>query len=384
MTSLEQTHTYKEIAQQPKLWRKTYNRIKEQKQEIQSFLKQYTTSNKSRVLLSGAGSSAYIGESVAPTLNHECSLSFDAHHTTDIVTHPNYFFDYDSPDVVVSYARSGNSPESVATFDLANQLTNDVGHVIFTCNPDGKLAKEAENRDNVLLILMPEEANDKSLAMTSSFSTMTLASLLVFDIDHIERYERLIDQVASQGEAALSLNIYQQLIDQKFTNVIYLASYPLMGITKEASLKMLELSDGNIKTLADSPLGFRHGPKSAINNHSLVIAFLSPDEYVKWYEQDLLNELAADGQSTLAVLSPYTDSKVKHSSDFIHKIENNMDESSSVLLMFPYLIFAQQLAMYTADYLNINPDNPSPEGQINRVVKGVTIYPYYSKGDSYE
>lgn len=92
---------------------------------------------------------------------------------------PEYYFYENDTVLLVSFARSGNSPESVATVNLAEQLINNVYHLTITCAADGALAKRAKEQQNNLLLLMPERSNDAGFAMTGSFSCMMLTSLLV-------------------------------------------------------------------------------------------------------------------------------------------------------------------------------------------------------------
>ena len=55
---------------------------------------------------------------------------------------------------------------------------------------------------------------------------------------------------------------------------------------------MLELNAGKIVTMFDTPLGFRHGPKSIIDNTTLTVLYLSDGEYQRQYELDLLKEMS--------------------------------------------------------------------------------------------
>ena len=41
----------------------------------------------------------------------------------------------------MSFGRSGNSPESLATTALADELVDEVRHLVFTCDRDGELGR---------------------------------------------------------------------------------------------------------------------------------------------------------------------------------------------------------------------------------------------------
>ncbi len=104
----------------------------------------------------------------------------DAVSTTDIVADPYAAFPYDVPTLLVSFARSGDSPESVAATRLAEQVLTRVNHLVITCNSAGHLARTHGETSASHVLLMPAAANDQGFAMTSSFTSMLLASLLAF------------------------------------------------------------------------------------------------------------------------------------------------------------------------------------------------------------
>ena len=86
------------------------------------------------------------------------------------------------PTLLVSFARSGNSPESMAAVALAEQGVADCHHLIFTCNAEGALYAEGKRLRKAHVVLLPEETNDRGFAMTSSFPGMMLAASLAFDV----------------------------------------------------------------------------------------------------------------------------------------------------------------------------------------------------------
>src|SRR4030095_10070953 len=89
----------------------------------------------------------------------------------------------------------------------------------------------------------------------------------------------------------------QQLVASRFERVVYLGSNELLGLAREAALKLLELTDGRIATLAESTLGFRHGPKSMENGSTLGGRVLPNAPYTRAYDLDLLEELRRDGRA---------------------------------------------------------------------------------------
>lgn len=303
---------------------------------------------------------------------------FDSIASTDLVAAPEYYLAEEETVLLVSFARSGNSPESVAAVNLINQLVPNSYHLIITCAKDGELAKKAQQDDHSFLYLMPEAANDAGFAMTGSFTCMMLAALLIFDdaTDLSQKQSYVADMVFA-GQAILDQEErLQELADLGFERLVYLGSASLANLTQEAQLKMLELTAGQVATVYESSMGFRHGPKSFINMDTLVIGFVNSDPYVRQYDLEILEEVRADGIAlkTLALLQ-------KGPTNFSG--DQFLLEASQLLpdayLAFPMILVAQMLALLTAITVGNRPDTPSATGTVNRVVKGVTIHPYPSK-----
>ena len=186
----------------------------------------------------------------------------------------------------MSFARSGNSPESAAALTLAEQCVPDCQHLIVTCNAEGQLYRRGKLLENAYVLLLPEETNDHGFAMTSSFTGMMLAVALGFDLMPPERPGTLSRWAAELLDAQVPY--ITSLARAGFERVVYLGGQEFKGLAREAALKMLELSDGKIVALAETPLGFRHRPKTIVNGKTLIVMFLSNDPYARQYETDLL------------------------------------------------------------------------------------------------
>ncbi|MTI94668.1 MAG: SIS domain-containing protein [Firmicutes bacterium] len=380
MSKINSFITTQEIWQQPRLWRETTAIIEARQREIKEFIERAGSKGRLRVVLTGAGSSAFVGESVSPYLNRISDYHVEGVATTDIVANPRNYLP-DVPTLLISFARSGNSPESVATVSLANEMVSNLHHIILTCNPDGSLARDARDDEKSLVILMPSDSNDKGFAMTGSFTTMVLASLLIFNLDKLPIFNQEVAKLADRGDALLESPEIAELASEDFQRLVYLGSSTLQGLARESALKMLELSAGKVVATWDSPLGFRHGPKSIINEQTLAVFYLSVDSHARKYELDLLREMAADKQAKLVALLPAPAPEVAELADYAISVsDTGLQLADDVFLLFPYILFAQSIALRKSAALGINPDNPSPSGTVNRVVKGVKIYPFERKG----
>lgn len=374
------THTIREIQQQPRLWLAALESIEKNKDAIEAFINKNVFEEKARIIFTGAGTSAYAGDLAAPTLRRLLPVQVESIATTDIVANPLNYMKPDVPTVLVSFARSGNSPESVGAYHLAKKLVNNMKQIIITCNPEGQLAKEAaKDSDDTLLLLMPEESNDKGFAMTSSFTCMYLSALTVFQLGEFETFKAEAARTAEIAERILESQIedVRKLVGLDKKKVVYLGSGQLKGLAQETSLKNLELAAGKIPTFFESILGFRHGPKSIVDDETLIFVYLSNDPYTRKYEIDLLKELKHDGGKKTVVAFADTDSgELSSCCDTAIVIPNGGAGLDDSLLALDYVIYGQLYAFFNSIHLGVTPDNPSPSGRVNRVVKGVTIYDF--------
>ena len=230
---------------------------------------------------------------------------------------------------------------------------------------------------NAHAVLLPEASNDQSFAMTSSFTGMLLAAaaalrVLPADDTRIGRIARLGFQVMHSYVPVLA-----SLVRAGFERVVYLGSNELKGLAREAALKMLELSDGAVVSIADSPLGFRHGPKTILNDSTLVVAFLGNNAYTRRYDLDLVTELRRDAVARRIIALASAADDAEHADTLV--LGDNAVALTDIELCLPYVVFAQALAMLRSLSLGLSPDNPNAAGTVNRVVQGVTIYPYGGK-----
>lgn len=368
--------TTREIVQQPKLWEETLSIFNDRKDALASFLDGFSESanGKIRVIFTGAGTSAYVGDVIRPHLirygNTE-RYHFEAVPTTDILSSPHSYFKEDEATLLVSFARSGNSPESVAAINLADTIVKNVRHLIISCAAEGKLAVNAKGDDKSFVILMPELSNDQGFAMTGSFSCMTLTALMTFDTVNTNREEIVSTIVAMGNQAVAAEEKIAAILENDFNRVVYLGSGSLSGLTREAQLKLLELTAGRITTVFDSSLGFRHGPKSFVDEKTLVFGFISNDDYTKQYDVDILEEIKANdiAAQTVAIAQNET----TYSGESI--ILANDVKVTDGYLALPFVMVGQIVSLLTSIKVGNKPDTPSPTGTVNRVVQGVTIHP---------
>ena len=362
--------TAREIEQQPQSLQRTHTLLASRHAELQRLIAPIAENPLARVILTGAGTSAYIGACLAPVLDRELAARVDAVPTTDIVSCPHLHLHPDQPLLLVSFGRSGNSPESLQAVQLAESLVKDVRHLVVTCNAEGALNKAPLRQ--LTTLLLPEETHDVSFAMTSSFSCMMYATLNALGrpgaLDgRIGAIAQATRRVIQETQAPL-----QELAKQKFDRVVYLGSGPFQSLAREATLKLGELTNGAVATCFDTPLGFRHGPKTFITARTLVVVFVSNDPLTRKYDLDLIDEVRRDGRAARVIeVTTRPRNDVIRDSLQVH----GLADAADVELLWPYVAIAQIYAFHQSRTLGLSPDNPNKEGTVNRVVQGVRLHP---------
>ena len=377
-------YTFDEIHQQPAMWRKELKALLAAKAEVSAFMHKYLTPD-TDIVLTGAGTSAFIGDALCPVMRGMWR-NVRSVPTTDIVTHAKYLLDKERPLLLVSFARSGNSPESVAAVNLANKVCKNVAHVYITCNKNGKLAQqakangeglEAKVENNILLLLLPEETDDKSLAMTSSFSTMLLTCLMLGHIDTLDKDVEMIEKTAKNAEAVIAEyeEKLKEIASRPFERGVFLGSGALKGIAEECHLKLQELTDGAVVCKYDSFLGFRHGPKAVVNSKSIVVYLMTDQEEVQRYERDLVKQVDANNTpvAQIIVIAGRAPELPDVKADLVVRMPYGYAENDFYGIV-PFVVVGQLLGFYASKAHGLNPDAPSVSGNIHRVVEGVTIY----------
>ena len=373
-------NTAKEILQQPKLWKETLENFKKTKNNLEEYLKKIGLNEEFQVIFTGAGTSEYIGNILELFLKKNSNLEFKSIGTTEILNNPLNYLKKDRKILLVSFARSGDSPESVGVVNLMNENIKDIYHLFITCNKEGALAKILEENKKAFLLLMPEKSNDKSFAMTSSFSCMLLSGILAFSSNIEKKYEEIekIIELASK-ELNRKYEKIKKLAEEDHKRIVILGSGILSGLGQELALKIMELSAGKVVAVNNTTLGFRHGPKSIINEKTIIFNLINESKYAKKYDEDLLEEMKLDEKANkIVVYCINKNEKIEKNADeliFIEKNDNNILDNQLASL-FIYLVYGQMYAFFKSQYLGNTTDNPFPTGEVNRVVKKFKIYKF--------
>lgn len=371
-------HTPREIAQQPATWRQTYNRFVSLAPSVERFLSDAGISggdNRLAVLFVGAGSSDYIGQSLCALLQREWRCDVRTVPSTDLLTNMDEHLVANKRYLWISFSRSGDSSEGVAVLKAALSRHPTIHHIVITCNENGEMARSFRQHQNLLSIVLDDQVNDRGLAMTSSFSNMVIIGQALAHVHNLENYTPILEELAVAAELSLGelAQICKRIVDEGFSKVCFLGSGALKAAAVESALKVLELTAGRVTSFAESFLGVRHGPLSAIDNETLVVGYLSEDDRRRAFEVDLLQEIC-DKQLTSKCL-------------VFSVRDQSFDQLAGTTIVFPLArpvpdlyrtpldaIIGQLLGLFSSLRHELKPDSPSPKGAISRVVSHVTIH----------
>lgn len=351
--------TFREIDQQPAIWRAWSAAFAPLAADLAQWIRD---ENPDEIWLCGAGTSAFVGDILAAQFDGLWPCPLRAVASTDLVAEPKRFLRKGLRPLVVSFGRSGNSAETLGTLDHLDALAPTAPRLNITCNAGSALATRENPQSPQRVVVLPDACHDEGFAMTSSFSTMLLSAAMILDTTG----------AASRSGAALA-DAAETLIPAAYAHaknndmparVVYLGAGPLLGAARESALKVMELAAGEMPALWDSPLGFRHGPKSFVLPGTRIYLMLNSDAYTAQYESDLASELRAQfGDAALVTLGP--DGVL----DYPHLA------CPAVGALLPVVV-AQICAAVWSARAGHNVDNPfEGRGTLTRVVADVKLYP---------
>ena len=348
----EPAFTLQEIFQQPLLWPTTVARVRAASGQLN------LTFEKAHVLLTGAGSSAYAALGVASAWPRAVAVP-----TTDLLVDPERYLG--DVDAVISLARSGNSPESAAVVERVRALRPNILQLAITCNEESSLVQSGLDG----LIVLDPRTNDRSLVMTGSFSNLVLAGLSLAQPQTAAHTADLASEHAQSLLPVIDKECHR-IAARVRDRIVVLSSSPLLGWAREAGLKILEMTAGHFAVVTETYLGLRHGPMSFLRADTLVLCLLSSDPVRRLYEMDLIREL----RSKRLGYSVGIAGAVEHGALFDDVIPAVLPEAPDDMRTPFEILIPQLLGYHLSRGLGLNPDNPSPNGVISRVVQGVTIH----------
>jgi len=364
-------HTLREICQQPWSWLETAELMRSRLADLSSKLKGIQS-----LAFTGSGSSEYAGECLCFALQDELGVAVRAVGGGGILAYGNKLLPMGRPALMVSLARSGDSPESVGALALMLARDPALRHLVVTCNAMGNLAKIYGEDSRVTVIALDDRTNDRGLVMTSSFTNLVLGARVLGLIDQPGRYRRICEQLSNIAVNLLreDFGVLAQAAKEPFQRAVFLSSGAAAGAGREAALKMLEMTAGRVATLYETYLGLRHGPMSYVHDDTLVVSFLSSDPVLRRYECDLLAELNQKNLGLLrVVVGEDIPRELVRENDAVidcKGIGELGDENAAVI----FVLVGQLLAFFRCLEEGLRPDSPSENGVINRVVQSFALH----------
>jgi glutamine---fructose-6-phosphate transaminase (isomerizing) len=330
-------HTIHEIKSQPQVWQKALDVFAKNRQALATLFEENTFD---KVIVSGCGSTYYLSLTGARLLQKIAGLSASAYPASEIILYPESMLNKNQHTLLIAVSRSGTTSETVKVIEVFKEQAK--GKIItVTCDAQTPLAQAAD------LVFAIEEAQEKSVAQTRSFSSMCvvlqqiaafLGKQMITDSENIPTdCQHLLDTYED-----LAQSLAENLKLQKF---FFLGSDMLYGIAAEAMLKMKEMSLSYSEVF--HTLEFRHGPMSMVGEDSLVIGLISTSS--EKYEVQVLKEMQEKGATILAI--------GQGQYDFEYSVQmptNNLAWAVPIL----YLPILQLIAYYRSLFNNQNPDKP--------------------------
>jgi tagatose-6-phosphate ketose/aldose isomerase len=363
-------YTPAEIAQQPATWRTTHRIFEESRSELASFLRQ-AHEERWTIYLVGAGTSDYIGHSIANLLRRRWGCEVSAIASTDLLTNRDDLVIPDRDYLWISFSRSGDSPEGVAVLEQALASSPRVRHLVVSCNKNGRMVELAQQSKRCFAMLLDDAVNDRSLAMTSSFTNMVVFGQELAHLWDRDFSEETLDKMTIAAEYLLGEGSFlaHEFAQHGYRRACFVGAGALGATGRESALKVLELTSGDIQTMHETTLGLRHGPMSSLNIETIFMGFISTDDRRRRYDIDLLNEIRAKQVVRTIVAVGQTDAASDYS---LHCAA--FDDLADAYRPAVDVIFSQMFGLFSSIELGLKPDSPSPNGLISRVVEKFAIY----------
>lgn len=353
-------HTYTEILQQPREWRSTLEWAIQNREYIRDLF-----GEKERpVAFVGCGTSHYLGicaSAIFAKIGGRMSRPVPG---AEAFLFPDLYGiggagKAAKDTIMVFISRSGETTETI----LAQRyFKENIGGktAALTCREESTLAKEAD------YLLPAQGVDEKSVVMTGSFTSMLL--LIAASAGIISRNNGYIDELGLlPDECARLISEYEEPVkgiirENAIERFIFLGSGPFYGAANEGMLKMKEMTLSWSE--AYHSLEFRHGPKSVINDNTLISYLISDSGFE--YERVMPEEFKAYGALNLIFRTAGMAEKMELSSvgtDLVCTLGDGLSEYSRLIAIVPVL---QLLAYYQALQKDIDPDSPK---NLTQVVK---------------
>jgi glucosamine--fructose-6-phosphate aminotransferase (isomerizing) len=326
-------HTKKEILSQTQAWKGALREVGVKK----AFLGRFDFTSPQQIIFIGCGSTYYLSLAAASLLQSETGLACRAVPAGEMLMYPETVYSGNN-NILFALSRSGSTTETVRAIE---QFKKDkAGKVIAVTNYEKQPIQH-----NADLVLSIKEGQEESIAQTRSFCSMYFAiTALAMTISGREELFMEMGKLPDLGDKLLhNYHIYAKDIGERIDidRFYFLGSGHRYGLACEANLKMKEMTLTH--TEAFHFMEFRHGPKSMVNEKTIVIGLLSDSK--REYEEKVLSEVEALGATIISVGEKDTDISFR----------SDLPEQIRTILYLPVL---QLIAFYRSLKKGLDPDKP--------------------------
>ncbi|MCC6445439.1 MAG: SIS domain-containing protein [Armatimonadetes bacterium] len=340
------TNTLREILDQPDAWKAAAEATLS---DIAGLKRIFDYNDFEEVIFCGCGSSHYLAMSAALTFQQLTSMRARALPASEIWLYPKANLPKEGRILFVPLSRSGETTEIVQALQVLKQNYN-VCTLAISCADGSSLVQNAD------YALVSPRIREESIVMTGSFTSMLLICKLLAAI--VAGNQSFIDQVMTLSDELAALfpsfraeaeRLCYEVHSRRF---FFLGAGAYYGLACECALKMREMA---LKAAAEPshPLELRHGPKSVVNEDTVVVCFIS--EAGSNYESVLLAEMRSYGATTVAIGDPAHLNGNRFEMTRAIPVAPSLDDLTRGLLYVP---FSQLYSYHQAILGGINPDNP--------------------------
>jgi glucosamine--fructose-6-phosphate aminotransferase (isomerizing) len=331
-------HTYQEIKRQPQSFREALTKLQSMKSDFASIFQESLDG----VIFAGCGTSYNLALSAAHTFQSVTTILARGVPSSEVFLFPGGIFLPSKRYLFVAISRSGETSETVRALRFfAEQYQGKT--VGITCEPGSSLS-----RFSSFPIVFPF-AHEESVVMTQSFSTMLLGlTFFALSLKGQEDALNPLPEVLERKFLEEEKTVKALAEEERFNKFIFLGNGPYYGVAWEGSLKLKEMSLTPTETFHF--LEFRHGPKSIVDEATLIIALTSQSAFS--FEQELLKEMVDLGATVFHLGKMPL--RFPRTVEIIFKEEGLTDFSLPIL----DVAFLQLLGYFRAKHRGLDPDHP--------------------------
>jgi glucosamine--fructose-6-phosphate aminotransferase (isomerizing) len=296
-------------------------------------------------LFFGCGSTYYLSLTAASVFQTLAGQTARGVPAAELFLFPETWVPSDPAICGIAVSRSGTTTETIRATDHLAKVYN-AQIAVVTCYSDTPLEERSS------LTLISPEGREESIAQTRSFSSMLLGCVALAYL--AGGYPERLDELAALPTLGQRLMGRHQALAQSLGQnldlgqVFFLGSGPRYGLACEAMLKLKEMSLTTSE--AFHFLEFRHGPKSMVDERTLVVGLLS--DSAREAETAVVNEMKGLG-ATILILAESGDGLSW--ADHVVCFESDLPELDRLPLYLPVL---QLYAYYRSVGKGLNPDAP--------------------------